>query len=124
MSLALITSLMTETITVKRRAAGAWTSGVFVPGAETEIQMVASVQPLRANEILQLPEHRRTREAMKVFTHERLHTTDEKAQTPGDVVLHDGKRFEVHSVENWQIGTALPHYKSVLVKQDGEGGGV
>lgn len=123
MSLSLITSLMTETIEITRRGSAQFVDGEPVFGPEEVSTAVASVQPMTANEILQLPEHLRTRETLKVYTLAPLRPADEKNQLPADRVEHDGKTFEVHGVWNWTIGTDLPHYKAICVKMDGEGGG-
>jgi len=113
----------TEQLTVERHEAGTWTDGRFVKGVQSEITIEASVQPLRGNEVKILPEHRRTSEAVKIYTSTKIRTTDEKNQLPADVILHDNKRFEIHSVENWSIGTDIPYYKIIAVKEDGQGGG-
>lgn len=123
MSLDLITSLMTETVEIVRSESFTWDDGNPKRGPEIVIEAVASIQPLRPNEILQLPEHRRTAEHMKMYTYTRVRTSDEKNQLPADRIIHDGKTFEVQSVANWFIGTDLPHYKAICVKLDGEGGG-
>lgn len=123
MSLSLIKSLMTETVEIIRHRDVKWVDGLPVTGTESNILAVASVQPLTANEVLQLPEHRRTRESVKMYLSTLVRTSDEKNQLPADRIRHDGKIFEVHSVANWNIGTDLPHFKAVCVKLDGEGGG-
>jgi hypothetical protein len=113
----------TEQLTVTRNEKGDWCEGRFERGKTKEFEIEASVQPLRGNEIKQLPEHRRTAEAVKIYTEFKLRTSDEKNQLPADRLLHDGKVFEVHSVMNWSIGTDIPHFKVVAVKEDGQGGG-
>lgn len=123
MSLSLITSLMTETVEIVRYRDAKWVDGYPVIGPESVLTAVASIQPLTANEVLQLPEHRRTRESLKMYLVEPVRTTDEKNQLPADRILHEGKTYEVHAVSNWSIGTDLPHYKAICVKLDGEGGG-
>lgn len=88
-----------------------------------EVRMLGSVQPMSPNEILKLPEHIRTKEVLKCYTDERLFTFDENTKKVADRMEHDGKLFEVHMTSNWAIGTRLPHYKSILVKLDGQGAG-
>ncbi len=121
----LISSLATEQLSVSRFAAGVWsqTTGKYEKGTQSTLTVTASVQPLSPNEILQQPEHRRNREMVKIYTKDRLYTSDEKKGTPADVVTHDGKRYEIHRVDNWSIGTDIPHYKSIGVMIDGEGSG-
>jgi len=132
MSLSLIKSFQTDQLTVKRYAKGNWDQGGRDKGrydsrkCETFV-ITASVQPLTGNEIQQVPEHRRTSESVKFYVFDRVYTTDENSLKPADIVEHDGKQFEVHSVENWKTGgrfsTDLPHYKAIGVKIDGQGRG-
>lgn len=123
MSLSLITSLMTETVEIVRSSDFDWVDGEPERGPESVFTAVASIQPLTPNEVLQLPEHRRTRESVKMYLATAVRTTDEKNQLPADRIIHDGKTYEVLAVSNWAIGTDLPHYKAICVKLDGEGGG-
>lgn len=116
-------SLATETLSVTRYTSGQWTAGRFVKGPPSGFSFRASVQPLTANEIAILPEHRRNSESLKVYTETRLFNPDEKNGIPGDVITHDGKRYEVHKVSNWEIGTGIPHFKAICIMIDGEGSG-
>ena len=123
MSESLINSLKTEELEVERfTEEGEWVKGRYREGRTECIMITASVQPMTPKETLLLPEARRTRESLKIYTHERLFTADEKIQRTPDIILHDNKRFEVLQVSNWQIGTCLPHYKAIAVKIEKEGG--
>ena len=123
MSSELIDTFMTETITVKRKAPGAWVKGTFHAGPETTVKIIASVQPMTPNEVIKETQASRSREGVKVFTFERLNVSDESNTRASDKFMHDGKLFEIISVSNWNIGTCLPHYESTALKVDGEGGG-
>lgn len=124
MSLDLIKSLMTETVEIVRVSAEVtWVDGEPVRGAEETLSAPASIQPLTPNERLLLPEHVRTRETVKMYMETLVRTLDEKNNLLADRIIHDGKTYEVQGVENWHIGTDLPHYKVICVKLDGEGGG-
>lgn len=114
---------MTETVEIVRTRDVKWVDGYPVVGPESTLSAVASIQPLKANEILQLPEHRRTSEVVKMYLLTPVRTSDEKNQLAADRIKHDGKIFEVIAVEQWSIGTDLPHYKVMCAKMDGEGGG-
>ena len=113
----------TNPITVERHNGGDWIEGEYVKDAPDELIIEASVQPLKPNEVKILPEHLRSSESLKIYTEAKLIIADEKNQIPGDIIVHDGKRFIIHSVSNWSIGTDIPHFKCVAVKIDGEGGG-
>lgn len=113
----------TELLKVERHDKGVWSDGKFQKADPKILDIQASVQPMKPNEIKLLPEHRRTSESVKLYTEEKLRTSDEKNKLPADVIYHDGKRFEIFSVANWSIGTDIPYFKCVAVKEDGQGGG-
>lgn len=123
MSFGLIKSLMTETLTVERRGPGVWVNGRYEKGSKSCHNIKASVQPMSGDETKILPEGRRSSESMKIYTYDRLFMSDESKQIAADVIKHDGKFFEIHMVQNWKIGTDLPHYKCIAVKIDDEGRG-
>jgi len=113
----------TETLTGERNGTGIWVEGRFVKSSQEILSFEASVQPTRGNDTKVLEEHLRSAESIKIYTEFKLRIPDEQNQLPGDTVNHDGKVFEIHSVANWAIGTDIPHYKCIGVKQDGQGGG-
>lgn len=115
--------LPTESLPVKRYAAGSWATGNYVKGALTEFTVEASVQPMKYNDTMILPEHRRSEESLKFYTETKLGVSDEKNNLPADEVTHDGKIFQVMSVANWSIGTDIPHFKIICLKKNDEGGG-
>lgn len=119
----LVKSFATERLTISRFKPGKWVRGRFEKGKEKKLVIDASVQPLTPNEIVQLPEHRRNKETLKIYTCDRLFTSDESSTEPADVIRHDGKDYEIHKVSNWNIGTDLPHFKVIAVLIDGEGDG-
>lgn len=122
MSSALINSFMTEVIKVQRFGVGEYVKGVYQPGDTTELEIPASVQPMKPNERLLLPEGQRTKEVVKIFTVERLCTTDERGGTKADIITSKGRLFEIAGVDDW-TKTDLPHFMSIGVKVDGEGKG-
>jgi hypothetical protein len=113
----------TETLSVERYGAGSWDTGVFVRGAKTDLSIEASVQPLTPNEVKILPEHRRDSESFKIYTETELLISNEINQTPSDVIIRNGKKYEILAVNNWYIGTDIQHYKSIAVKIDDQGSG-
>lgn len=114
--------LTTRTVVVSRFEAGEWVKGVYEKGAESILEIQASVQPLDPNELLQLPEGRRTHESIKIFTDIELHTANTTTGEQADMLEIDGIQFEIHKVERWMLpGSAQNHYKVVAVKRTGLG---
>jgi hypothetical protein len=84
-----------------------------------DVEFMASVQPLRPNELVDLPENRRTRAAIKLYTETLLKTVsvDEKVQ-PDIVIPQSGQfknvEFQVDSVIDWSdLGG---YYKALATK--------
>jgi len=115
--------LPTEELPVKRYGTGDWSTGNYVKGVLSEFTVPASVQPMKPNDALVLPEHRRSEETLKFYCETKLIAADEKNNLAGDEVTHDGKVFQVMACANWSIGTDIPHYKVICVKKNDEGGG-
>jgi len=98
-----------EKITILRRPQGKYVSGRHVLGVEETFEAFASVQPITGVEILQISEGDRKRSHFKIYTTFQVEDND--------VVIHDGKRYEVRKAENWDTYT-----KAVIVLEDIESG--
>lgn len=103
------------TFTVKRYAAGEYIDGHYMPGAESLIEIIASIQPASPYEILQLPEGQRTKEAIKVYTTTGLRQTIEAQEVKGDRIAYKGRLYEVQKVSTWESFTDIPHFKAMAV---------
>ncbi len=104
-------------ITVQRFSPGVFLEGQYTSGGLIEIQMVAAVQPMGAREVMMLPEGDRLKEAIRVFSVQQLLTKDE-TKSRSDVIVVDGRTFEVKMVTNHTIYGAkvnLTHYESIAV---------
>ena len=99
---------------------GEYVNGRYVPGEKRIVFNMASVQPLSGSEIQMLPEGRRNMEAINIFTELRMFVSDEKNNRKASLIEYDGKNYEVHKVDNWAIGTDIPHYEIIAIKIDGE----
>jgi len=98
--------------TIRRQSGGTRTDGHWIEGTETEIDILASVQPLTPREMESLPEGRRTKQAFKIYTDTELKTVE--SQSPDHITLY-GDDFEVLSVAPYQ-SDVINHFKAVAVK--------
>jgi hypothetical protein len=96
----------------KTKAAGTIVNGVFVDGATTPTNIMASVQPLKPHEIEHLPEGRRDSQAYWLFTDTKLNTV---TSANPDLITIDNEDYEVNKIEPWQ-NNVLSHYKVLVVK--------
>ena len=117
----LIQAMSTDDVIICRRK-GRYIKGRFKSTSEKRLKARMAVFPLTPNELLRLPEARRTTESLNFYSDERLFTTDEKISRRADLVHVRNKVFEIHSVEDW-TNTDLPHFRSIGVKVDGQGSG-
>ena len=102
-----------KSVTIRRKSTGAYINYKWVEDTTpVDIIIQASVQPVGANEMQQLPEGRRTNETFKMYTDIKLRTVDE--QNPDDLFI-DGERFEVISVASYQ-SNVINHYKIIIQK--------
>jgi len=104
-------------MTALRSAAGVYTSGKWVPGAESTIDLVGSAQPATPNELLQLPEGDRTRATIAVWTNTALYTANEGTATPPDRIVWAGEQWEVQKVNQWDLGLAHCHVLATRVER-------
>lgn len=95
---------------VTRSGGGEYVKGEWVEIAQQTLQIVASIQPLSGREIERLPEGDRIRESKKGYFVEAVRPSSEITGAAADLVLIEGKQFQVYNVEPW------PHYwKALLV---------
>lgn len=87
-----VTQLAFDPITVTR-AAGAYTSGVWVAGLPSTFDAVASITPLKGRELARLPEGRRENGAVQAFLIVELRN--------GDRFTWSSATYEVDVVEDW-----------------------
>lgn len=108
-----------ETYTRERYLAGTYVAGRWVEGAlaDSSVDAKGSIQPIRDREIQYLPEGRRNREAIVIYTAKDIRTEDEGAGLPPDIVLSRGKQFQVSRV--WYHTTPWTHYKAICFLVDG-----
>lgn len=90
---------------------GKWQAG---PVSST-FEIVASIQPLKAFEVLAQPEGFRTREMIRIYTKTVLQPTLEDQQRMGDQIVYQGRTYEIVRIEkwDWSFSGDLPHYKII-----------
>lgn len=86
------------------RVGGRWT------GTSTPTNVTGSVQPLTGKDTQFLPENRRDTGLVKVYSNEPLSMSIEGSETPGDIVIWSGKKWEVFQELAYENGL-IPHYK-------------
>ena len=100
---------------VTRKLAGSYDdAGKWVDGATSKVLTIqASVQPLLGKDVKTLPENRRSLESYCLYTNTNLTILDELTGLRGDMVVINGKNYEIVARHDWQNGL-IDHYKYIV----------
>lgn len=97
--------------TIKRVTAGSYVDGVWVPGTESTFTIQASVQPLRDDQLVNLPEGRRASDTVKVYTSSDLISLNDKgANQQPDKLVWRGEDYELVAKSVRQMNV-VPHFR-------------
>lgn len=89
---------------VGQRVNGRWVE------TETASNVTGSVQPVSGKDTQFLPEGRRDSGVVKVYCNEKLNVSLQGSETPGDVVIWRGKKWEVFQELDYANGL-INHFK-------------
>lgn len=82
--------------TINRVSAGSYVDGVWVTGVESTFTIQASVQPLKDDALVNLPEGRRASDTVKLYTSSDLISLDDKgANQQPDKLVWRGEDYEI-----------------------------
>lgn len=95
---------------VIRMMPGEYVRGEWVEGASTEVGIMASVQPTTGRDLEALPEGNRSSSTVKIYTDDRLKTTDPQGQQQPDLIVYMGDRYKVICEAPNQSGV-INHFK-------------
>ena len=110
----MLTVLPHQTVTGKRFGPAVTTASSVTPGAQTSVTSVGSRMAASPNDLARLEEGKRTRQAYKWITDDKLQTATPTGGV-ADWLLIDNMWFEVAVLLSWQNGV-MPHYEYVVVK--------
>lgn len=99
--------------TIIRTAPGAYVRGEWVDGAPAPLTIQASVQPVTGQELLVLPEGRRSSDVVKIYTSSELLASAEGQQP--DVLAWRGHSYEISMKADYQ-SDVINHFKYYATK--------
>jgi hypothetical protein len=103
---------------IYRTTQGRYVAGEYVDGVTTTIQRNVNIQPLKADELLLLPESERSREWYKLYSDEDLRTAREGVSGwAADEFMWQGDRYKVMKAQNHAMGI-LNHWKVLAARLD------
>jgi len=95
---------------VLHESAGAYVSGVFVPGVRSVLGITASIQPATEQDLITAPEGRRISDMVKVYTDTSLQEGGEGTGLQPDLIVWRGYAYEISSISVRQMDV-ISHYK-------------
>jgi hypothetical protein len=107
-------------VTLRRFQSGGYSNGRWTEGVYTDTSITSSIQPMKGEEMQELPEGRRESEGYRLFTSALINTVTD---VNPDLVLFFGKTFEVVQVLPWQNSQALGlvhHYQYIVLRLEGQ----
>lgn len=99
--------------TIRRRGEQKIVNGYTISD-NSEFTVRLNIQPLSKNDLLALPEGKKTIARIKSFGADALISSDEQNGTPGDLLYYGGKWYECCSCVGW-LHTPLNHYEAEFV---------
>lgn len=97
----LVASFATGTYTVTRTARGNTSYGVVSAGTQTTFTIRASVSPLGDEDLVRVPEGRRTMEARLIFSTTQLYLGGQGDAYEADIISIQSESWQVTDEDNW-----------------------
>lgn len=97
--------------TVNRTAPGSYVGGEWVNGAASTVAILASIQPVSDQDLVNLPAGTRSSDVVKIYTNTVLYTVEDQGtnQQP-DRITWDGAVYEITSKSVRQMDV-INHYR-------------
>lgn len=89
--------------------------GRIEPGPTSTFDIVAVLYPPKSQDLLRLPEGRRSEKVIALFTGTELKTAGAPGGSGADLVEHAGEVFEVEAVDDWSQHGGYYHALAVRV---------
>ena len=112
-----ISSDFKKAFKLTRRTATAFNKGRAVKGSTTITDEEGSIQAVNQEELLQLPEGKRNRGAIVIYTEPSLPllSLNEETNTPADIIEFSGQLYEVQIADDWTY-LSIGHNKSIATR--------
>lgn len=101
---------------ILRKTGGGWVNGKWIAGDLSTLNIFASVQPAKMEDLVSLPEGRRLSDFIRLYTSTELRTVAE-GTFPVEPDLFDwhGHSYECVQVGMWQ-NDVISHWKCIFAK--------
>jgi hypothetical protein len=92
-----------EIVTVVRTVPGAYIDGIYSKGVESTFKTLASVQQPSAEQLDQLEEGERNRDARLFISKKPLRGMSDRDGTIADLVIYRGFRYKIIAPKDWSV---------------------
>lgn len=100
----------THSITILTK--GSYIDGIWVEGAEDIQNITADIQTISGKEVESLDIGRKGVEKIWMASTTLYHVAEEESKQNGDIVIWEGKNYELIAIENWNHGL-INHYEYI-----------
>lgn len=102
--------------TINRTAPGSYVNGEWVSGSATTVSIMATVQPVSDQDLINLPAGTRSSDMVKIYTATDLYTVEDKGENQEpDRMTWLGNVYEITSKSVRQMGL-INHYRYFATK--------
>ena len=108
------------TVTVKREAAGTFVNGKYVAGIVTNLTITASVWPTPDRSLTQAERLQRVIDSITVCSADLLYTVDTSPAKKADLVVWQGKDYEVRRIADLTSDPVLGNVAAVAFRKDSQ----
>jgi len=108
---------------IKRSIPGYREKGEWKTGVPIDVSFRGTAQPATGRVLELLPAGKRNTETILVFAPMKMEgftTADSETQVSGDIIIWEGRHYEVQTCKKWKAGL-LPHWELLATrKKEGE----
>lgn len=100
---------------ILRAALGSYVNGEWIQGARSVLNITASVQPVKGEEVMTMPEGKRLADFVKIYTSTEIVPLIETIGQAPDQLQWHGHTYECIEVNVRQMDV-INHYKAIFAK--------
>jgi len=110
-----VVPMFSDPLIIRRVPPGVYDEhGVYQEQAPEEIEICASVQTATDKDLEKVPEGRRLRGGIRIYTTSELLTGSVQDRTQPDIVLWNGAEWQVEKIDNWN--DYAEYYKAIATR--------
>jgi hypothetical protein len=111
-------SVLKKTALIKQANTGSYIKGKWVKDPGNDVTFLGTAQPASGKAMELLKEGKRSSEAIQVFAPIEMDFTpaDSEKQVSGDIIVWEGRCYEVQVARKWKVGLETDHWELVATR--------